>query len=361
MKVLHVLNELLPSGAEVMLHSAYPYWDKKYEMHILSTTPSIGVYAAELNNVGYSVHHIYDKNPICLIWKFVIFVRKNKFDVVHIHREGMSLYFEIAALFGGAKRVVSTVHNVFTFHGLLKIRRIATRHLGKLLGTKVVTISESVYLNEKSNFGIESVIVNNWYDENRFSYTDDKIKKIARQQLGIQEDSFCIVSVGNCSHVKNHMSILKAITELKDYPVVYLHIGKGEMEQEEQEYVVANHIENKVRFEGHTDPLIYLQASDLFIMPSVYEGVGISALEAMATGMRCLLTDVPGLKDFKKLKLDNVVYSNLDDNDILKCLKKEIKHTSGTSEVQAKLIRKFYGIQQGVDGYQKIYSEDLKI
>lgn len=354
-KVLHILNSLLPSGAETMLKTAAPYWDSEFQHHILATAKELGDFAIELENVGYNIHHIYSDNIFKQLYKMQKFIKKEKFQIVHIHCESKAVKFEMVAKMAGAKRIIRTVHNVFLFDGVLRFRRIITRHIGCFIGVQHVAISQSVLENEKRRFFVKCILVNNWYDEKKFVYVDAETKALARQLLGIDEKKICLVTVGNCSKIKNHMAILKALVVLKNDNIIYFHIGKGKEEEEEEAYVKEYNL-NNVWFEGFKDPLIYLQASDYFIMPSVYEGVGISALEAMATGMKCLLTDVYGLKDFRKYDFEMVDFCDLNDESIVNAIKKFIKsERKENSIMQSKKVNKNYGIMQGVVGYQKIY------
>lgn len=120
------------------------------------------------------------------------------------------------------------------------------------------------------------------------------------------------------------MSILKTLVKYKDNPnfsnVLYLHLGHGNQENEEKEYALQNEIENRVKFYGFSDPVKYLQASDLFVMPSTYEGFGISGIEGLATGIKTIFTDVAGLHDFYNLDFENLCYCKLDDVSIARAI-----------------------------------------
>lgn len=358
-KVLHILNSLLPSGAETMLKNASEYWTIG-EIHIVATTESIGGYAKSLEEAGYIIHHIYDKNEIKQHMKMCKLIKNEKFNIVHVHRESKALLYEFDAYVCGVETIVRTVHNVFKFTGLTRLRRIVTRNLGRWIGVIHVAIGKAVYENEKKILKNECVIVNNWYNNKVYTFVDKDKKSEMRSVLNVSDNTFCIVSVGNCSDVKNHMSILKAIKEIsKNTKIMYFHIGKGINEGEEIKYVKEHDLEDVVRFLGYVEPAKYLEASDCYIMPSLHEGVSISALEAMATGMRCILTDVPGLNDFKMYDLDNVKYCELDDDKIRNTLLSVINMGNADNSIkQSNLIYKNYNIKHGVDGYQKLYEKN---
>lgn len=358
-KVLHILNSLLPSGAETMLFNSSSYWDKNLERHILATKEQLGSYAEELEKAGYIIHHIYNVGYIAQHKKVREFIKGNKFDIVHIHRQEQACSYALDARLAGVKRIIRTIHNVFIFHGLVQIREYIARQVACALGVKHIAVSFSVAENERKRFHVETVIIKNWYDDNRFFYTCNEVKTAARKRLGIPENTYCIVSVGNCSPVKNHLAILRAIHSMKkecDCELLYLHVGHGEQEAEEKEYAKSNELDNKICFVGHDDPVVYLQAADLFVMPSRYEGFGIAGLEAIATGIKALFTEVPGVSDFKKAGFDNLNYCRLNDEDIAEAMKHIVRGGQAENSVkQAEAARKQFGIQTGVDLYQEVY------
>ena len=358
-KVLHIMNSLLPSGAETMLYSAAKYWDKNLDIHILATGKNIGEYAEQLRMAGYQLHHIYNESYMMQHKKVRELIKKEKIDIVHIHRQGEACSYALDAKLAGASVIIRTVHNVFIFHGLVQVREYIARKLSALIGVKYVAISASVSENEMKRFGIKAVEIRNWYNNERFHFVTEEEKRAARKELGIENDMYCVVSVGNCSSVKNHFSILKAIATYKNDPyfqkVRYLHIGKGAQEDDEIQYVKEQNIQEYVHFYGFTDPMPYLEAADLFVMPSVYEGFGIAGIEGAATGIKTIFTMVPGLQDFKEI-FPTIIYCKLDDEEIGKTIYKCVREGStSNNKEQAEKIFESYGISDGVKQYERLY------
>lgn len=368
MKVLHIMNKLLPSGAEVMLEKAAQIWDS-HEMTILSTTKEIGPYAEELEKVGYTVIHIHHNNQF-IQWRLITnYIKKEKFDAVHIHRESKSYVYASLCRFAGVKCIVRTVHNVFLLNGLHRIREILTRKYEKLIGVQYIAISKSVHDHELQCFFNKCEIINNWYDVKKFYYIDDCEKEIARKSLGIHNDTLCIVSVGNCSHIKNHKLILEALGKIHlesetKCKIKYFHIGYGEDESEEKKLAERYNIQDMVVFCGFTDPLKYLKAADIYVMPSVFEGVGISALEALAMGIPSILTDVYGLKDFKELKSESIQFIQLNVESLEKSLRLYMNlFTEGLLKNDYNLSAKVseaYDMQLSIQNYYSKYQKSGK-
>jgi glycosyltransferase involved in cell wall biosynthesis len=128
MRVLHVLNELRPSGAEVMLKLSRQQWRfHGVDPEILATGNIPGEYADVLRDAGYIIHHLrFSKHPEFFL-RFRRFLRLHGFDVVHLHAERAFPYFALTAYAAGVHRVVRTIHNAFPFAGGLRRRRSAQR------------------------------------------------------------------------------------------------------------------------------------------------------------------------------------------------------------------------------------------
>jgi glycosyltransferase involved in cell wall biosynthesis len=93
--------------------------------------------------------------------------------------------------------------------------------------------------------------------------------------------------------------LLRALAHVKKtVPLLYLHVGKEETNRPELELSYQLRVENEVRFMGsQSDPRLFFWAADVFVMPSLYEGLGNSSLEAIACGCPTILTEVSGLMD----------------------------------------------------------------
>lgn len=361
LKLLHILNSLLPSGAETMLkNSAHLLTD--YDKYILVTAKDIGSYANELENAGYTIIHIYNSNMIKQHISIISYLRENKFDVVHVHRESQSLFYELDAKFSGVKNIVRTIHSCFEFNGVLRIRRIVTRKLAKVLKVKQIAIGDSVYENEKGRFyNVCNKIIYNWYDDKKISFINTTEHISRKMKLQMDLNTFYLLSVGNCSTIKNHKLIIEALKILisKGYNIHYIHIGCGSEEEKEKLLVQDLQLEAYVKFLGSLDPADYFAACDLFIMPSLFEGFGIAAVEAMATGIPTILSDVSGLRDFRKHNLENISYCPLVVEDFVEVIEnyyfKFQNNNLLSSRTQADTIRDNYGMEKSVREYSDEY------
>jgi glycosyltransferase involved in cell wall biosynthesis len=300
LRVLHVLNELKPSGMEMMLRVAARNWaDVGIRPSIVSKGLCSGSYATTLRASGYPVHHLPFDAPLSFAGTWIRFLKTYPVDVLHVHTEHANFWISLLAKLAGVPAVVRTVHNVFTFEGRVRLARTLQRHILSALGVPHVSVSPSVQAAERSAFGNPSQVILNWVDDRHFVPPTGDQRRRARTDFGLSPSDFALVTVGNCAPFKNHTALLEAVALLPaDAPAIYLHVGLEDAAASERARADALGIRDRVRFLGALDdvrPLLY--AADVFVMPSLQEGYGLSAVEAMAAGVPVLLTDVPGLCD----------------------------------------------------------------
>lgn len=361
MRVLHVLYELKPSGAEAMLRAAARHWAAQgVQCDILGTGATPGPYAPVLEAAGYRVHHLpFRRSPLFFL-NLLRWLRRERYDVVHLHMEAANFWFGLIARLAGATGVVRTVHSTFNFEGGLRGRRALQRRLLWALGVVHVAISPSVVATERLCFGNQTRLVFNWYDEPRFRPATPSERLAARRRLGLTDGTFAFVSVGNCSSIKNHSTLLRAMVEdTSEASWVYLHVGAEAPEQDERALAEHLGLSSRVRFLGAIEDILpVLHAADAFVMPSTHEGFGVAAVEALAAGLPALLTDVPGLRDLQTC-FPGVTYAPPTSAALAAALAQlaalpDAARLAIAADYPA-LARRCFGIEQGVRGYSEIY------
>jgi glycosyltransferase involved in cell wall biosynthesis len=361
LRVLHVFGALQPSGGETMFCIAAPLFAAEgVEAEIVSTGSELGTYAPQLAQAGYKLHHVpFSKTPAFFIDLFRL-MRNGRYDVFHLHTERANFWIGLVALALQPRRVLQTVHSSFEFSGNLRLRRKVQRQILKALGLVSVAISPSVEKTERERFNISTRLIPNWYDSNRFTAPTESERQQAREALGIGADETVIVTVGNCSAIKNHTALLEALAQIPPLSrPLYLHVGIEEHEQPERKLAQELGIAERVRFLGALrDVRPALFAADIFVMPSLVEGFGIAAVEALATGLPALFSDVNGLRDFREV-YDDLCYAKPDAFSIKIALEKLLAESSELRRARARkypaISPRLYGIARGVVGYVEIY------
>jgi glycosyltransferase involved in cell wall biosynthesis len=310
MRVLHVLNELRLSGVETMLRAAAGEWRAQgIRGEILCTGERPGVYAATLRESGYIIHHLPFKRSIAFLMAVGEFFWQNRFDAVHIHAERANFWYAAFAFVTGHRQIVRSMHSTFHFRGALRMRRYVQRLvMRRAFGVRMAACSESVRRLEWLTYGNPSTVIPNWFDSGRYRPAPCGARAEARAALAIEAHTLVVCSVGNCSSVKNHAAVIYAVAALTGrVHVVYLHVGDEGGGEQEKRLAEELGIAGQIRFLGPQLELgSVFDASDVFVMPSLSEGFGIAAVEAMGAGVPAALADVAGLRDFRGM--DSSIY-----------------------------------------------------
>ncbi|MGY2133075.1 glycosyltransferase [Hymenobacter sp. HD11105] len=304
-KILHILHSLRFSGAEVMLRLAMPTIQANgFEQHMLADGNTVGDYASALQQAGFTIHHRpYTTWSIVHLWRLYHFLRQNQFTVVHNHTEQNFFWYLLVARLAGVPRLVSTVHNNFVFYGQVRWRRSIYRWLARrLFGTTFTAIGPSVAQVEARTYYNPTILVPNWLDEQHFVPARNIEERIAaRRHFAIPDDAIVIISVGGCSTIKNHKVILESLPILQlrgIHNLVYLHVGEGVTHAQEQQQAQQLGLNTVVKFVGQMHNVRQaLLAADIYAMPSLFEGLSISLLEALSCGLPAVVFDVYGQRD----------------------------------------------------------------
>lgn len=360
-RVLHVLGELRPSGAETMLEvAASRFAEAGVTAEILSIGREPGSFAPRLAAAGYRIHHIpFVKSPVFFLRLFSRF--RAGYDVVHLHVEQASFWIGLMAMVtGGAPTILKSIHNCFAFTGNLRLRRKLQRHILIRLGVRQVAVSPSVRDTERSHFGLDTELINNWFDAARFEPPSEAERRKSRQTLGCADGDVVMVSVANCNVFKNHDELVRALAVVPpERRPLWLHVGGEEAGHPERDLARALGVADRIRFLGsREDVCTALHAADAFVMPSLREGLPISALEAMATGLPAILSDVPGLRDLRPV-FPGILWAEPSAASLAQAL---LDFTSQAGEAIRRaarehpaIARREYDAHAGVNAYVRVY------
>lgn len=308
MKVIHILNSLKFSGAEIMYVDAAPIFQENgFKLTVMATAIELGEYAPYFERAGYQVIHqpmpplkIYI-NRIKFYGSIIKLFKKEKFDVVHIHSNGAMWGFAFCAW-------IANIKSVYTFHAVFPSRMLTYPYHCLLRWTAKFffkctfqTISDSVYNHELMFFHNQTTKVYNWYGNRRYFPAIEGEKSAVRKELGINDETLVLISVGGCNFIKRHTEIIKALSMIVETipDCLYLHLGKGCSELEEIQLANQLDLTSHIRFCGNQESVRkYLIAADVYLMTSINEGISITTIEAMACKIPTILYDVPGLRDF---------------------------------------------------------------
>lgn len=230
------------------------------------------------------------------------------FDIVHCHTPMGGVLGRLAAkkYRKSGTKVIYTAHGFHFFKGApLKnwLLYYPVEWLFAFWTDELITINKEDYARAQRHMHAKHVtyIPGVGVDLKKFSpkLLDENAKKNKFDELGIEDDKFVLLSVGELQSRKNHIVVIDALSELKNSDIVYLIAGVGELHDHYQEVIDRNGMSNNIKLLGYrTDVSELCEIADCFVHPSVREGLGIAPLEAMACGLPLISADINGIKDY---------------------------------------------------------------
>lgn len=346
-----------------MLRTAAPLFrEAGVDCDVLSTGQVVGDYAGALEQAGCRIHHLSWSRSPAFFAAVARLVRRGAYDVVHLHAERSFFAYVAALRLAGVKKLVRTVHNNFDFRGALRFRRGVERRAAQRLGVRFITIAPGVDGTERRCYGTSPTLIPNWFDSAQFRPVTAAERAAARSALGIADQEYALVTVGNCSDTKNHAALIAALAGRADRPWRYLHLGQEAAGQAERGQAQELGIAERVHFLRAVDDVRpVLRAADLYVMPSRFEGFSIAVLEALAMGLPALLADVPGLADVRQY-VDGVSYSAPDAESLSAALRQAMARGPGldpAGPARSAAVHGAFGAARGVRDYCRVYAELL--
>ncbi|NOZ26037.1 MAG: glycosyltransferase, partial [Nitrospirae bacterium] len=247
---------------------------------------------ARANNIETFVFPCRSQFDLKLARSIRSFVREKRIDIVHCHGYKSNFY----GLFASVKNVpaVTTNHNWLRSHWRLKVYCFLDSLWIRYFG-RIVAVSEGVK-NDMLRFGVPEekiVVIDNGIDLGRF---DGRVSTGSlRTEFGLNGDEKVVGTIGSLGHEKGHVYLLKAARDIvrAGDSVRFLIVGDGPLRDELKRMVVELGIEESVTFTGYRkDVPELLSVMDIFVLPSVKEGLPMVLLEAMASKKPVIATRV---------------------------------------------------------------------
>ncbi|MGE7760177.1 glycosyltransferase family 1 protein [Peribacillus sp. NPDC097895] len=297
LRILHVVVNMNRGGAETLIMNLYRNMDRtKIQFDFL--TSKEGVFDNEIVRLGGKIHRIpYISDVGHFAYKKHLdgFFRENhSYKVVHAHMDKMSGIVLQAAKKAGIPKRISHSHNTQSEGGLAS--RIYKWYAGTLIlpnATNLLACSNQAaqwLFKDKTN---TANILKNGIEFQLFSFSTATRSKV-RNELNIESDACVLGHVGRFAHQKNHEFLIDIFANFiseKENSYLIL-VGDGPLKPEISAKVKAHKLEKKVKFLGiRSDINRVLQAFDVFVFPSLHEGLPVSLIEAQAAGLPCLISD----------------------------------------------------------------------
>jgi len=293
-RVLHVIDHLGLGGAQTAVLDFLCATDRSAFRCEVAVMHGLGPFAEALEKQGFPVHSLSAaKWPPQYLWSFLSLLRRGSYDVLHFHLQASNwLLKPLAALAGHPLRIAHDhASGDILFRGYPSLVPDGGGHL---FSTHVIAVSESVrdFLQTWEAVPNECLsVIGNGVDTGQFQPADPNQRAMAKASLGLPESAFVVGSLGRLAYEKN-FSMLPKLAHLNPQ-MTFLVGGSGPEEpmlRTEAQKCPAFRLLGPI-----TDRAAFYRALDVFIIPSLYEGLPMALLEAMASGVPLLASRLPGI------------------------------------------------------------------
>lgn len=300
-RILQVIGSMNRGGAEAMLMNYYRSIDRtRVQFDFVENCLERAAYDEEIENLGgriYNCPHFNGKNYIQYRnwWRSFFREAGGEYPIVHGHIGSCATIYLKEAKKAGAFTIAhshcsGTDHSLEAF--LYKIMSYNTRNVADYFFACSAAAGRDRYGKKVIN-GPCYQIMHNAIDTLEYA-KDASVRESMRKEFGIQNE-ILVGHVGRITKQKNHrflIEIFETICKKQPNNAKLLLVGGGELEQELRIFVREKRIEEHVIFAGiRSDVNRIMQAMDVFVFPSIFEGLPVTLVEAQTAGLPCVISD----------------------------------------------------------------------
>ena len=294
-RILHIVTYMGRGGLETMLMNYYRKIDRsRVQFDFLVHRDFEADYDAEILSLGGKIHRLPQLNPFSKAYLTALdhfFASHTEYRIVHCHLDCMAgIPLKYAKKHGVPVRIAHSHSSNQTKDLKYPMKLYFKRNIRKFATDLFACSAEA----GKWMFGTANFrVLNNAIDAADYAF-DAEVRAEVRKEFGIADDAFVIGHVGRFAPPKNHSFLAEVLAEAvkTNENATGLLVGDGELRSATEEKIKDLGIAEHVVFTGvRSDVNRLLQAMDVFVFPSIYEGLPVSLVEAQAAGLPCLISD----------------------------------------------------------------------
>lgn len=362
-RILQISYGMDRGGAETLIMNIYRNIDRtKVQFDFLLHNPERTAYENEIESLGGKIYHIprflgYNKLSYDRVLKDFLTAHP-EYTIIHDHlMDSAEETFKIAKKLG--RITIAHSHTMQNGHGIEDgIRLIFRRNLYKYADVRLACSKKAglwLYRNKK-----DFIIINNGIDTEKYRFSEEARNR-KRNELGVDDGTFLVGNVGRLVKDKNQERLIDVFSLFHKAHVhsKLMITGSGELEDALKKKVKNKGLEESVIFTGErSDIPAILAASDIFLFPSLSEGLGIVLVEAQAEGLPCVFSsNIPEEVDLIP-SLVNRASLDEDDDVWVKKMEQVLKKKIPERETQHLAVRdKGYDIRKTAGIMENLYLE----
>ncbi|GAF23684.1 glycosyltransferase [Bacillus sp. JCM 19047] len=295
----------------MVFHIPYLKWfkDNGYQTYVCAKDDYENTDQIEIPYCDKFINIEFERSPFSInnikaYKKLRDLVKNNNFDIIHCHTPVGGLVTRLASRDLNDTKIIYTAHGFHFYKGAPIINWLIYYPVEKFLARftdDLITINQEDF-NRARRFKARNVhhLAGIGVDVKKFSNTlTDRNNKL--NSLGISSSNNILVSVGELNKNKNHEVIIRSLATLENKNLTYIICGQGTLKNYLLNLASQLGISKQVLFLGYrSDINEILSVSDMFLFPSLREGLSLSLMEAMSNGLPIICSDIRGNRDLIK-------------------------------------------------------------
>ena len=355
-KIDYIIPTLDKGGAERFFVDLLKYLDRdKFEPRLVLYKKG-GDWLQEIKDLNIDYIILEKKNKVslknfCFLYKTI---KKRKPDIVHTQLGG-DIYGVLAAKLSGVKKIITTEVNTNQDEKLIYnlIKRISLRFV-----TMVVAVSLAVASDARKRYNLRSekvIVIYNGIDLSRFLLSPQKnLLEFSKRK------SFVFGSIGRLSEQKGYTYLIEAMSKIKNSRIKLKIAGDGYLRESLEKEIEKYNLKGRVSLLGHVNTPDFLKSIDAFVLPSIWEGMGIVLVEAALAGVPIIATKVGGIVEV--VNKDSAILVEAKNSSKLAKEMINLRDNINTLEIAAKIeraskeVKEKFDINKIAKKYQELYN-----
>lgn len=315
-KIVNIVSRMIFGGVESVIYNYYSNMDlSKFELYIITKKDYKPEAVEKFKKIGFNFIFIddWEKEPKKVKSQLLEIFDKNKFDIIHSHLSHTNFYFMYLAYIAKIPIRISHSHLSVKDKSIKdKIKHFLYKRLIWMFATDFVACGKEAaknLYNSKKNV----VIFNNAIDMEKYVY-NDVTRKEYREKLEISSNSLCLGTIGRMTYQKNQEYLIDIFANIKNQnkDSKLIIIGDGENKEKLLSKILKMNLQDDVILLGNrNDVAQLLNVFDIFVLPSLYEGLPVVGIEAQASGLKCFFSN--NIDETVKLS-DNCFFLSIEEN-----------------------------------------------
>lgn len=377
LRVLHIIESTGKSGPRYLLSDLLRNLNKdKFQVELIcSTSRDRDFYKdiGEMEEAGIKVIILRMKREISLLadlaafLKLCFYIKRGRYDIVHTQSSKAGFLGRLSARLMGVKTVIHTPH-CFCFQALdmRRIEKLFYFYIEKfaaLFCDKIIAVSESqrddIIKRGLVNPG-KVITIENGIDVCRFADNRFDVNK-KKQELGLNHGSIILGTVGVLNESKGHRYLIEAASQIiqEGFDIRLIIAGEGVLHRDLEILSDNLGLDSRIKLLGFRQDMPGLFAlMDIFVFPSLWEGMSLALLEAMACGLPVISTNVHGAVDLIRENKTGILVQKKDVKGLTEAIRYLICNPNEGKRIgqEAKeLVCKNYNLEKQVDITENFY------